>query len=508
MDLLLLCHLKEVLLLQVLYFYLVETVEQLLVNLEQSCMEKESEPASQQGQQSTEHKEPAKEEPPSNDTTEASPSLTTPTTENASEQKKEKAIEEDQPSEKTEEPAKEESPSNDTKEASKTPPVGDKDTSLRRKNKENLFTNKELPTTDLIDSEPVDFTSKEDRKSLLKGDEYVFRPVWIGDTERHTCSTCGIRFALLKRRHHCRACGEIFCARCCKSWILLPPQFGYVDPERVCKACFAKHSNLDLTRTYEVFGPDDSKFPTILLLHGALCNRLIHKFQIEAFSKHYRLIAMDLPAHGSRVDELLTHNSAIQAIRDVVLKEVKEQKVILYGYSLGGYAALHFAKKYPENCRALILGGCCNQSYGNMVDIFYSVIGMVYKLTPASKMWKYMPSTIGKGIPREAFSDTILRSGMTYEKWPECSALMKENHSGEYVDTIKSFTGPILFINGSEDYRSAEDIFYQAASNARKCIIAGANHLVCINPAKRAEFNAAVLEFLHDLGFDQEKKDT
>ncbi|CAN0452439.1 unnamed protein product, partial [Ectocarpus fasciculatus] len=28
------------------------------------------------------------------------------------------------------------------------------------------------------------------------------------------CAVCGERFAALRRRHHCRCCGEVVCATC------------------------------------------------------------------------------------------------------------------------------------------------------------------------------------------------------------------------------------------------------------------------------------------------------
>ncbi|MGH0180523.1 UNVERIFIED_CONTAM: hypothetical protein FKN15_004471 [Acipenser sinensis] len=39
-------------------------------------------------------------------------------------------------------------------------------------------------------------------------------PVWVPDSACNRCSACEIPFTLLRRRHHCRSCGKIFCARC------------------------------------------------------------------------------------------------------------------------------------------------------------------------------------------------------------------------------------------------------------------------------------------------------
>ena len=40
------------------------------------------------------------------------------------------------------------------------------------------------------------------------------RQPWVADNTRAHCVFCGVGFNVLRRRHHCRRCGEIFCASC------------------------------------------------------------------------------------------------------------------------------------------------------------------------------------------------------------------------------------------------------------------------------------------------------
>ncbi|KAG5899292.1 hypothetical protein JTB14_012291 [Gonioctena quinquepunctata] len=62
-------------------------------------------------------------------------------------------------------------------------------------------------------------------------------PVWIPDVEAPKCMSCGVNFTVVKRRHHCRNCGKVFCARCSSNSVPLP-KFGHVKPVRVCNKCF------------------------------------------------------------------------------------------------------------------------------------------------------------------------------------------------------------------------------------------------------------------------------
>ncbi|KAF2901962.1 hypothetical protein ILUMI_04222 [Ignelater luminosus] len=62
-------------------------------------------------------------------------------------------------------------------------------------------------------------------------------PIWIPDVEAPKCMSCGATFTVVKRRHHCRNCGKIFCARCSSNSVPLP-KFGHTKPVRVCNKCF------------------------------------------------------------------------------------------------------------------------------------------------------------------------------------------------------------------------------------------------------------------------------
>jgi hypothetical protein len=62
--------------------------------------------------------------------------------------------------------------------------------------------------------------------------------VWEKDALVDKCRRCRATFNLLQRRkHHCRACGKIFCDACShyKANIL-----GYLSAQRVCRSCFKK----------------------------------------------------------------------------------------------------------------------------------------------------------------------------------------------------------------------------------------------------------------------------
>ncbi|KAF2362998.1 FYVE zinc finger [Trinorchestia longiramus] len=59
-------------------------------------------------------------------------------------------------------------------------------------------------------------------------------PDWV---EADCCYRCRSPFTLIKRRHHCRACGQIFCHDC-SSRMSIIPKFGIEKEVRVCISCY------------------------------------------------------------------------------------------------------------------------------------------------------------------------------------------------------------------------------------------------------------------------------
>ncbi|XP_069848889.1 zinc finger FYVE domain-containing protein 16-like isoform X1 [Dipodomys merriami] len=76
---------------------------------------------------------------------------------------------------------------------------------------------------------PPENTCKE---GLVLGQK---QPTWVPDSEAPNCMNCQVKFTFTKRRHHCRACGKVFCGVCCNRKCKLQ----YLEKEaRVCVICY------------------------------------------------------------------------------------------------------------------------------------------------------------------------------------------------------------------------------------------------------------------------------
>ncbi|XP_058804217.1 WD repeat and FYVE domain-containing protein 3 isoform X1 [Phymastichus coffea] len=59
---------------------------------------------------------------------------------------------------------------------------------------------------------------------------------WLKDEGVDSCVGCGVKFTLYERRHHCRNCGQVFCAKCSR-FVSKIARLGIVKPVRVCQGC-------------------------------------------------------------------------------------------------------------------------------------------------------------------------------------------------------------------------------------------------------------------------------
>ncbi|TRY57888.1 hypothetical protein DNTS_014405 [Danionella cerebrum] len=65
-------------------------------------------------------------------------------------------------------------------------------------------------------------------------------PEWVPDEACNSCIACKAPFTVIRRKHHCRSCGKIFCSRCSAHSAPLP-RYGQVKPVRVCTHCYIFH---------------------------------------------------------------------------------------------------------------------------------------------------------------------------------------------------------------------------------------------------------------------------
>ena len=56
---------------------------------------------------------------------------------------------------------------------------------------------------------------------------------WVDSNLIHRCQLCETSFSFLNRKHHCRACGGVFCSTCCNRYIEIPENLIKVPEQNI-----------------------------------------------------------------------------------------------------------------------------------------------------------------------------------------------------------------------------------------------------------------------------------
>ncbi|RLN11152.1 hypothetical protein BBJ28_00018719 [Nothophytophthora sp. Chile5] len=76
---------------------------------------------------------------------------------------------------------------------------------------------------------------------------YIQRATWVKNSDRTTCNLCTRNFHALRRKHHCRRCGEVVCSDCSTVETVDLPAIGY-SKLRLCKVCSIRARTTPLKR--------------------------------------------------------------------------------------------------------------------------------------------------------------------------------------------------------------------------------------------------------------------
>jgi len=95
---------------------------------------------------------------------------------------------------------------------------------------------------------------------------------------------------------------------------------------------------------------------TVILVHGYTCDESTWTAQVPALSGQYRVVTLDLPGHGrsdAPKDGKFSMDLFARAI-EAVRAEVKAERVVAVGHSMGTPVVLRYGHLYPTHVSALV----------------------------------------------------------------------------------------------------------------------------------------------------------
>lgn len=262
---------------------------------------------------------------------------------------------------------------------------------------------------------------------------------------------------------------------------------------------------MDYTQVYDVFEPPNPSKCVLILLPGACGTRQHYIYTSEFLSQHFTVIAMDLPGLGARSNEKLSAKSATDAINDVVNSPLCHNKrIVLLGYSMGGYIALKFVQQFPKVCKAVILGGCMNELSGLGAEAIFGGIGLIYSVCSKETLASFVPDTFAK-ISKDRMARAITSTVMNYSAWDDCVNTMLEPHEGFYRLCIGHLP-KTLWIQGEHDRMDSKDAFLSVGRQINFNVIPGGDHLCMLDQRTFGVVHKLILDFLEKIEAEEDPK--
>lgn len=229
----------------------------------------------------------------------------------------------------------------------------------------------------------------------------------------------------------------------------------------------------------------------LVLIHGAGDSARAWREQVAYFGA--RAHAIDLPGHGARPDTLPEEVSALdyaRAVHSIITDELRLERPIIVGHSLGGLIALEMGLNYASELGGLVLIGT-----GARMRVLPALLESA-RTNPEQALSGLKNLSIAEKSDPELSTRLINEQvkpqpGMLYRDLLACNTFDVMGHLEEIRDL------PTLIICGAEE-RNAPVKFSQylhdhiAASSL--CIVPDAGHYV--QREKPVEVNHAIAEWL------------
>ncbi|CAI4231042.1 unnamed protein product [Auanema sp. JU1783] len=104
-----------------------------------------------------------------------------------------------------------------------------------------LFPTEDSLPVDEIHGQTAETANNEEETGVEVNEHLPMPPYvgvrWVPDDDVSQCTSCYSSFTFIRRRHHCRNCGRIFCGSCSRKSIEIP-DLGYDSRVRVCNLCY------------------------------------------------------------------------------------------------------------------------------------------------------------------------------------------------------------------------------------------------------------------------------
>ncbi len=243
--------------------------------------------------------------------------------------------------------------------------------------------------------------------------------------------------------------------------------------------------------------------PAIVFLHGLGGNHLSWWQQMPYFMRWFDCITVDQRSFGLSPDPDGTFCDAHPSDLGALLDQLKIDKAVLVGQSMGGWTIVGYAIEHPERVAAMVMADTPGGIFTPAMDAMMERIraGGRGPLEPLAigSMPTYAKDYFGRRPEMAYLYDSLLILGA---RPPDDAMKRLGSRRYDLARVRERLQMPILCLEGEEDALIVPEMIrhlVKALPNARLATVPGAGHSVYFENAP--VFNQLVHDFLRDIGY-------
>jgi pimeloyl-ACP methyl ester carboxylesterase len=233
----------------------------------------------------------------------------------------------------------------------------------------------------------------------------------------------------------------------------------------------------------------------LVLVHGFGTKLQGWDFQIQFFKKLMKVIALDNRGVGysSRPNYPYSMDMFVEDIHNLLAHLEVKQKINLCGISMGGMIAQHYALKYPNELKTLILCAT-SEKLGKGAHKIIDGLREIDELSLEEKMFIMFPYIISRKFEKKLREDkqlldsikedivfiTPCKNPTTIKDYENQSAAVEKHDTSKLIDKIRI---PTLILGGSKDRlipNYHQIALHEMIPNSKLEIIKGCGHAFTI----------------------------
>lgn len=222
----------------------------------------------------------------------------------------------------------------------------------------------------------------------------------------------------------------------------------------------------------------------IIFIHPPLLTSTTFKFQLEHFSKKYKIITFDIRGHGksSYSEKPVTYPLIVEDMI-ALLDELKIEKAFICGYSTGGSIVLEFLLQHPERA----FGGIVISGLSEVKDRYLKFrLGAAINLSN-EKTIPFLTYMVTKGNANSSYTFKSLQKGAKEGHVTNIKQYYLYSRKYNCTNYLQQIQHPVLLLYGAKNktFHQYAQILHENLPHNKLVFIEKAKHQIPTKEPKK-----------------------